>query len=43
MIKNKGMAFIMASIFASAGTAQASEVYIEQAGDTGTFNITQTN
>jgi hypothetical protein len=45
MIKNnyKGMAFIMAAIFAGSGTALASEVYIEQAGDTGTFNITQSN
>ncbi len=44
MIKNnyKGMAFIMAAIFAGSGV-QASEVYIEQAGDTGTFNITQSN
>lgn len=36
------MAFIMAAIFAGSGV-QASEVYIEQAGDTGTFNITQSN
>jgi hypothetical protein len=45
MIKNnyKGMAFIMAAIFAGSGAAVASEVYIEQAGDTGTFNITQSN
>jgi hypothetical protein len=44
MIKNnyKGMAFIMAAIFAGSGV-QASEVYIEQAGDTGTFNIAQSN
>lgn len=45
MIKNNysGMAFVMAAIFAGSGTAMASEVYIEQAGDTGTFNITQSN
>jgi hypothetical protein len=45
MIKNnyKGMAFIMAAIFAGSGVTLASEVYIEQAGDTGTFNITQSN
>jgi len=44
MIKNnyKGMAFIMAAIFAGSG-AQASEVYIEQAGSSSTFNITQSN
>ena len=45
MIKNnyKGMAFIMAAIFASSGSALASEVYIEQAGDSSIFNITQSN
>jgi hypothetical protein len=45
MIKNnyKGMALIMAAIFAGSGVTLASEVYIEQAGDTGTFNITQSN
>lgn len=44
MIKNnyKGMAFIMAAIFAGSG-ASASEVYIEQAGSSSTFNITQSN
>jgi hypothetical protein len=44
MIKNnyKGMAFIMAAIFAGSG-AHASEVYIEQAGSSSTFNITQSN
>lgn len=36
------MAFIMAAIFAGSG-AYASDVYVEQAGDTGTFNITQSN
>jgi hypothetical protein len=45
MIKNnyKGMAFIMAAIFAGSGSAFASEVYIEQAGSSSTFNITQSN
>jgi hypothetical protein len=45
MIKNnyKGMAFIMAAIFAGSGSALASEVYIEQAGSSSTFNITQSN
>jgi hypothetical protein len=43
MIKNYyGMAFVMAAIFAGSG-AQASDVYVDQAGDTGTFNITQSN
>jgi hypothetical protein len=44
MIRNNygTMAFIMAAIFAGSG-AYASEVYIDQAGDTGTFNITQSN
>ncbi len=42
MIKNYyRMAFVMAAIFA--GSGHASDVYIEQAGDTGTFNITQTS
>ena len=36
------MAWVMAAIFASSG-AYASDVYVEQAGDTGTFNITQSN
>ena len=36
------MAFVMAAIFAGSG-AQASDVYVDQAGDTGTFNITQSN
>jgi hypothetical protein len=41
MIKNYyGMAMIMAAFFAGSG-AQASDVYVDQAGDTGTFNITQ--
>lgn len=45
MIKNnyKGMAFIIAAIFAGSGTVLASEVYIEQAGSSSTFNITQSN
>ena len=45
MIKNnyKSMTIIVAAIFVMLGTAVASEVYIEQAGDTGTFNITQSN
>lgn len=45
MIKNyyKGMAFVMAAIFAGSGMASASEVYIEQAGSSSTFNITQSN
>ena len=45
MIKNnyKSMTIIVAAIFVMLGTAAASEVYIEQAGDTGTFNITQSN
>jgi hypothetical protein len=45
MIKNnyKSMAFIMAAIFAGSGSAFASEVYIEQAGSSSTFNITQSN
>jgi hypothetical protein len=43
MIKNYyGMACVMAAIFAGSG-AQASDVYVDQAGDTGTFNITQSN
>jgi hypothetical protein len=43
MIKNYyGMAWVMAAIFAGFG-AQASDVYVDQAGDTGTFNITQSN
>jgi hypothetical protein len=43
MIKNYyGMAFVMAAIFAGSG-AHASDVYVDQAGDTGTFNITQSN
>jgi hypothetical protein len=43
MIKNNyGMAWVMAAIFAGSG-AQASEVYIEQAGSSSTFNITQSN
>jgi hypothetical protein len=44
MIKNYygAMAFVMSAIFAGSG-AVASEVYIEQAGDTGVFNITQSN
>jgi hypothetical protein len=43
MIKNYyGMAWVMAAIFAGSG-AQASEVYIEQAGSSSTFNITQSN
>ena len=43
MIRNnlRTMAFIMSAIFA--GSGYASEVYIEQAGDTGTFNVTQSN
>jgi hypothetical protein len=43
MIKNYygTMAFVMAAIFA--GSGHASEVYIEQAGDSSTFNITQQN
>ena len=36
------MAWVMAAIFAGSG-AQASDVYVDQAGDTGTFNITQSN
>ena len=41
MIKNYySMAFVMAAIFAGSG-ALANEVYIEQAGDTSEFNITQ--
>jgi hypothetical protein len=43
MIKNYyGMAWVMAAIFVGSG-AQASDVYVDQAGDTGTFNITQSN
>jgi hypothetical protein len=43
MIKNYyRMAWVMAAIFAGSG-AQASDVYVDQAGDTGTFNITQSN
>jgi hypothetical protein len=43
MIKNYyGIACVMAAIFAGSG-AQASDVYVDQAGDTGTFNITQSN
>ncbi len=42
MIKNYyTMAFVMSAIFA--GSGYASEVYIEQAGDSSTFNITQQN
>ena len=36
------MAFIMAAIFVGSG-AQASDVYVDQAGDSSTFNITQSN
>ena len=36
------MAWVMAAIFAGSG-AYASDVYVDQAGDTGTFNITQSN
>ena len=36
------MAWVIAAIFAGSG-AQASDVYVDQAGDTGTFNITQSN
>ena len=36
------MAMVMAALFAGSG-AQASDVYVDQAGDTGTFNITQSN
>lgn len=45
MIKNnyKSMALVIAAIFVGSGSVLASEVYIEQAGDTGTFNITQSN
>jgi hypothetical protein len=43
MIKNYyGMAWVMAAIFAGSG-AQASEVYIDQAGSSSTFNITQSS
>jgi hypothetical protein len=43
MIRNYyGRAWVMAAIFAGSG-AQASDVYVDQAGDTGTFNITQSN
>jgi hypothetical protein len=43
MIRNYyRMAWVMAAIFAGSG-AQASDVYVDQAGDTGTFNITQSN
>ena len=43
MIRNYyGMAWVIAAIFAGSGV-QASDVYINQAGDTGTFNITQSN
>jgi hypothetical protein len=43
MIKNYyRMAWVMAAIFAGSG-AYASDVYVDQAGDTGTFNITQSN
>ena len=44
MIKNNygTMAFIMAAIFVGSG-AQASDVYVDQAGDSSTFNITQSN
>jgi hypothetical protein len=43
MIKNNyGMAWVMAAIFAGSGV-QASEVYIEQAGSSSTFNITQSS
>ncbi len=35
------MALVMAALFT--GSGNASEVYIEQAGDTGVFNITQTS
>jgi hypothetical protein len=44
MIKNYyGMAWIMAAIFVGSGSALASEVYIEQAGSSSTFNITQSS
>jgi hypothetical protein len=36
------MVWVMAAIFAGSG-AQASEVYIDQAGSSSTFNITQSN
>jgi hypothetical protein len=43
MIKNYyGMAWVIAAIFAGSG-AQASEVYIDQAGSSSTFNITQSS
>ena len=43
MIKNYyGMAWVMAAIFAGSG-AQASDVYVDQAGSSSTFNITQSN
>jgi hypothetical protein len=43
MIKNYyGMAWVIAAIFAGSG-AYASDVYVDQAGDTGTFNITQSS
>jgi hypothetical protein len=43
MIRNYyRMAWVMTAIFAGSG-AQASDVYVDQAGDTGTFNITQSN
>jgi hypothetical protein len=43
MIKNYyRMAWVMAAIFSGSG-AYASDVYVDQAGDTGTFNITQSN
>jgi len=43
MIRNYyRMAWVMAAIFAGSG-AQASEVYIDQAGSSSTFNITQSN
>ena len=40
--KYRIIAFVVAAMFAGS-VAQASEVYIDQAGDTGTFNITQSN
>jgi hypothetical protein len=43
MIRNYyGMAWVMAAIFAGSG-AQASDVYVDQAGSSSTFNITQSN
>jgi hypothetical protein len=40
--KYRIIAFVIAAMFAGS-VVQASEVYIDQAGDTGTFNITQSN